>query len=234
MNRICNFLIRVLLYAIGLLILAFGVAISINSDLGVSPVSALPYVVSIVFQRNLSTCVIIVYSFYTVLQILIMGKDYKWYNLFQIAFSTMYGYFIDFAKWVVGDFVIPTYFGRLLMMVFSTIIIACGNTIYVGANLIAMPMDGLAQSFAAKKPGSSFATMKTLTGCVSVAACIIISLALEGRVIGVREGTVFTAVFIGVFISQWHKILLPLLSRMQTIGQKDQKQISETDEVKQP
>ena len=37
-------------YAAGLLFMAFGVAFSVNSGLGVSPVNSLPYVVSLVLE----------------------------------------------------------------------------------------------------------------------------------------------------------------------------------------
>ena len=34
---------RIIFYVLGLLVLAFGVAVSVNSNLGVSPVNSLPY-----------------------------------------------------------------------------------------------------------------------------------------------------------------------------------------------
>jgi len=216
MSRNTKFLLRIVQYIIGLLILAFGVTISINSDLGVSPVSALPYVVSVVWDMSLSTCVIIVFSSYIVMQIFILGKEFKWYNLFQLAFSTIYGYFTDFTKWVIGDFALPGYGGRLIMMVVSTIIISAGTTIYVGAKLVPMPMDGISLALAQKLGTDSFPKMKGITGCISVLVCVLICLIFNGgKVVGVREGTVFTAVFVGVFVSVWRKFLNPIMNKLQ-------------------
>ena len=48
---------RILFYVLGLLIMAFGVAISVNSELGVSTVNSLPYVISLITGSNLGTCV---------------------------------------------------------------------------------------------------------------------------------------------------------------------------------
>ena len=66
--------IRVILYVVGLFFMALGVALAVNSDLGVSPVTSLPYVVSLIADRALGTCVIAVYGVYIVLQILILRR----------------------------------------------------------------------------------------------------------------------------------------------------------------
>ena len=108
--------IRIVIYIIGLFFLALGVAFAVNSNLGVSPVTSLPYVVSLISGTALSTCVIVVYGSYIVLQILILRKEFRIINLTQIIFSSIFGYFTDFTKWLLGDFTLPTYAGQLVML----------------------------------------------------------------------------------------------------------------------
>ena len=43
-----RFLYRLLFYVLGLFILAMGVSVSVNSNLGISPVNSLPYEVSVI------------------------------------------------------------------------------------------------------------------------------------------------------------------------------------------
>ena len=114
-----NWIARVIVYALGLLILAFGVAFSVNSNLGVSPANSFPYVVSLILNQKMGTCVTVIFISYILLQILILRKEFQWINLTQILFSTLFGKFVDFAKMVLGDFCIPTYAGRLLMLAIS-------------------------------------------------------------------------------------------------------------------
>ena len=102
-----QFVIRILVYCLGLLLLAFGVAISVNSDLGVSPVNSLPYVISQIIHVQLGTCVTAVFCSYILLQVLILRREFQPINLLQILFSTLFGYFVDFAKWTIGDFALP-------------------------------------------------------------------------------------------------------------------------------
>ena len=53
---------RIILYIIGLFFMAMGVAFAVNSNLGVSPVTSLPYVISLIVNMELGTWVIAVYG----------------------------------------------------------------------------------------------------------------------------------------------------------------------------
>lgn len=214
MKSIKFFVFRVLTYCIGLLVLAFGVAFAINSDLGVSPVNSLPYVISLVLNVPLSICVTAVFSFYILLQIFVLRKDFKWYNIFQIVFSTIFGVFVDFAKWVVGDFTIPTYFGKLAMLAVSIVFIALGISLYLGAKLIPMPIEGLTMALADKSKKIKFQYMKTIVDSIIVATSIAISLLCLGTLKGVREGTILTAVLLGKVMGFVQKKLSPLIDKI--------------------
>ncbi|MFS8540829.1 MAG: hypothetical protein LOD89_01895, partial [Tissierellales bacterium] len=122
---------RVVFYIIGLFFIALGVAFSVNSQLGVSPVNSLPYVISVIIGKDLGTVVIVVFCFYILVQILLLRKEFQWINLTQIVFSTIFGYFVDFAKYILGDFTIPTYLGKLTMLAISILLVALGICIYV-------------------------------------------------------------------------------------------------------
>lgn len=213
MNNYRQFIYRILLYTLGLLFLAFSVAFAINSDLGISPVNSLPYAISLVSGAKLSTCVICVFGFYILLQIVLLRRDFKWYNIFQIAFSTLFGYFTDFAKWVLGDFCIPTYAGRLGMLFISIILISIGISLYVDTKLIPMPSEGLTMAFS----GSlhiKFHNMKIIQDCVTVALSVALSLLFLHKLAGVREGTVLSALLVGKCIALMQKWIRPLVDRV--------------------
>lgn len=193
-----GFVKRLLTYIIGLFILALGVAFSISSNLGVSPVSSLPYVISLITGLEMGMCVTLIYSIFVIVQILILKKEFKWINLGQIVFAGVFGYFVDFAQLILGDFVIPTYLGRLLMLAISIILVAIGVYLYMSAELLNMPMEGMVtaiQQKALKK--LAFADVKVIMDTVVVAIAIISSLVFLGQVLGVREGTVLSALLVG-------------------------------------
>lgn len=208
-----QFVIRVLIYCLGLLSLAFGVAFSVNSNLGVSPVNSLPYVISRIVNVQMGTCVTAVFCFYILLQILILGRKFNPVNLLQIVFSTIFGYFVDFAKMVLGDFTIPTYFGQLTMLAISIPLIAVGIALYMDAQLVPMPMEGLS-SCLADKFGMSFPNMKTIVDCLVVGIGLVLCFVFLGKLDGLREGTIITAVVTGKIIALIKKPLSPILKKI--------------------
>lgn len=190
---------RTTVYIAGLFSLALGVAFSVNADLGVSPVNSLPYVCSRISGTALGTCVILVFSAYILLQILTLRKDFRWINLMQLVFSTIFGYFVNLSKLLLGDFTIPSYFGSLLMAAVSIVLVALGIMLYVEAGLIPMPLEGLTIALS-DKSGIPFHNMKILVDCIVAAASTGLCLLCLGRLDGIREGTVLTALLVGKVI----------------------------------
>lgn len=203
-----NFIIRVFIYIFGLFILALGVAFSINSNLGVSPVSSLPYVISEITKVKMGICVTVIYSIFVIVQIIVLRREFKWYNLTQILFATIFGYFVSFAQLILGDFTIPTYAGRLTMLAISLVLVAIGVSLYISAGLLNMPMEGMVAAInqnIIKK--LSFADVKVIMDTTVVTIGIIASLIFFGKVVGIREGTIICALLVG-------KIMKPILKRL--------------------
>ena len=192
--RARKFVYRILFYVLGLLIMAFGVAISVNSELGVSTVNSLPYVISLITGSNLGTCVIIVFGCYIVVQILLLRKQFKWINLTQIIFSTI--------------------FGKLVMLAVSIVMIAVGVSMYVGTKLINMPMEGMTSAITELLPGKSFHQVKVVVDCIVVVAALVLSVVFLHGLYGVREGTILCALLVGSAMKPIQKVLLPVMNRI--------------------
>lgn len=208
-----QFIIRIIIYCLALLLMAFGVALSVNSDLGVSPVNSLPYVVSQILGLQMGTCVTGIFCFYILLQIIILRKEFQLYNLLQIVFSTIFGYFVDFAKMIVGDFRIPTYFGQLAMLAMSIPLIAVGVLMYMDVQLVPMPMEGLSSCLATKL-NRPFPSMKTIVDCIVVLTGIVLCFVFLGKLDGIREGTIITALVTGKVIALLKVYLTPVLQKI--------------------
>lgn len=204
---------RLTIYCLGLLILAFGIALSVNSNLGVSPVSSLPYVVSQILNMSLGTCTTIVYALYILAQMVLSGKKFQPALLLQLVFSTIFGYFVDGAKFVLGDFRLPTYFGQLTMLAGSVVLIGLSLVLYIDVQVAPMPAEGLVGCIAGKldKP---FSNMKTMFDCTSVLVGAVLSFVFLGRLVGIREGTVITAILAGKMMGIFRKFLAPHIRKI--------------------
>lgn len=201
---------RVSLYILGTFILAFGVALSINSRLGVSPVNSVPYVFGRIFGTDPGEWAIAMFVLFILIQIAIMRKKFRPFDTVQIIFAFFFGYFLNFALWLQGGFQIPTYFGQLAMLFVSIIFIALGVVLIITAKIVPLPPEALCLTIAAKI-GAKFHNVKIIVDSSLVLLAIALSLIFLGGLDAVREGTVLSAILIGKAIPIIRKALMPFL-----------------------
>ncbi|MCL2699210.1 MAG: DUF6198 family protein [Defluviitaleaceae bacterium] len=213
---------QIAVYVTGLFILAFGVVFSINSHLGISPVNALPFAVSLVSGVRMGICVTVFFLTCIALQIALLRKKFQWINLTQIAFSFLFGYFVDVAMFIKGDFSLafvaydfglPSYLGQLAMLAISLVLIATGLTLYLEAKLISLPSEGFILALIHKFPALKFHRVKIAMDCVLVSLAILTTLVFMGGIYGAREGTVIAAVFVGKLIPYTRKVITRVLDK---------------------
>ena len=149
-----------------------------------------------------------------VVQIIIKRKEYKWINLTQLIFSTIFGYFADFAKGVMHGFTIPTYFGQLLMMAISIVLVAIGVAIYMDVKLVNMPMEGMTLAISDCFPNIEFHKIKIIVDCSSVAIGVVLSFLFLHGLFGIREGTILSAILVGKILPVMKKRISPVIQKL--------------------
>ena len=77
--------------------MAFGVAFSIKASLGTSPISSVPYVVSLFAPLTVGTATIVMHCVFILLQILILRRQYHPIQLMQLPVAVLFGYLTDFG-----------------------------------------------------------------------------------------------------------------------------------------
>ena len=199
---------RVLVYVFGLFILSLGINFAVNSDLGVSPMQSVPLVLSLITGITMGTAVFIGFSFYTLVQIPILGKEFRWYQLLQIPAAFVQGAFVDLSRLFVGGLRIPTYVGQLATLVIAIFFLASGIVIHMRANLISQPPDALVAAITKKIPNGKFHLVKIAVDSVLVVLAVALSLLFLGGIYGVREGAVIAAVLIGKCIPLARRVWL--------------------------
>ncbi len=233
---------RVMFYIVGQFILAMGVAFAANSHLGVSPVNSFPFAISAVTGIRAGICVSIVFSIYVLLQMVILRKDFQTKNLLQVTYAFIFGYFVDLSKALLGTFsladVMPAgfaYFGQLLMLAISIVLIAFGLSLYLGADIVPMPMEGMTLAIVKKLNNKiTFHNLKIILDCASVLMAILVLLVGLGFSAGfatgvVREGTVVTALTVGPVMGLIAKFLKPWQQRLCFTLPEDAKEVAEVD-----
>lgn len=210
-----SFTRRLSSYVLGLFFIAMGVTFSIKSNLGISPVNSIPYVLSIVTKIDQGFLTIAVFCSFIALQVLILKKDFKPINYFQIVFSFLFGYFVAFSN-AIFTFPAPeAYVVRLILLGMSIFLIALGLLFYLTAHLVPLPAEGATLALSGRF-NIEMHRMKVLFDSSAVVIAALISYITMRQIIGIREGTVISAFVIGkalgVLIGRFQKPLFLFLN----------------------
>ena len=184
---------RICFFVVGLFIMSLGVAFSIISTLGTTPISSISYSLALITNINIGITTFIFNAALILIQFLILRSRFHKKRLLQLINCILFGYFTDLALYLVSF--VP-FDGSVLMcavfLVVSIILTALGIFISMPANIAPLPGEGCVESVAIVT-GWRFSTIKIGFD----ATMVIISLVM----CGVWYSNVFGAVYIGTVIS---------------------------------
>ncbi len=190
---------------IGLFIMSFGVALSVISDLGTTPISCIPNVLNYALPLSLGMITIIFNFLLILIQIAILKSNFQRKQWMQIVVTIIFGYFIDFALYVLSPIKPSDYISQWLLCIISCFIIAVGVYMEVSSNAIMLPGEGV--SLAVRYVTHiEFGKIKTAFDTSNVIIGAILSLALYGTFQGIGLGTIFAGIVVGYIIRFYRKI----------------------------
>lgn len=208
LNRLPVYILkRYLLLLIGLSIMAFGVAFSIKASLGTSPISSVPYVVSLFAPLTVGTATIIMHCVFIALQILILRGDYHPIQLMQLPVAVFFGYLTDFGVWAVQGINCSAYWQQWLVCLAGILLVAVGVSLEVKAGVVVLAGEGVVLAICQVLPKIKFGYMKVGFDVTLVVTACILSFVFTGRLQGVREGTVAAALLVGLIAKQIGRFL---------------------------
>lgn len=201
-----NLKVRIPMYFIGLFILTIGIAFSVKSDLGVSPVSSIPYTLTVVWGVEMGFATVLFHIGLVLIQLLLLRKRFKPKNLLQIAVGIVFGLFTSLCNYLV--MLIPSsenIFVRIIMLIISIIVVAVGIFFYVPADI--MPLAGEGTMLAISQvTGLKFSTVKIgFDITVSLISLVVCLIAVHGMG-SVGVGTIVSAVMTGVVLKILNKL----------------------------
>ena len=205
---------KVIVYLAGLFLLSSGVALSIRSGLGVSPVSSLPYVISLILEVYVGRVIAVVMILLVLTQILLLRKNFKPIDLCQVAFSVVFGYFVDFLMMLTRNLHVGFYAGALGLLAVSIFFLSLGIAVMMETGIAPLPFESMVAALAACIPGSKFHILKIVMDSLFAALALGLALYFFRNMQGVREGTVLTALLVGKMIPLSRRLALPVLKKI--------------------
>jgi len=191
-----RFLRRLPLYLLGNFVLALGVAVAVKSDLGITPVNSIAFVASRIFSVDHGLMTACVYGGYVLIQFAILRKEFHPVNFLQIAVALLFGLFVSVCNRLLSFPTPEAYWARIALMLASVVVIALGILLYLRADLLPQPAEGLLLAIQ-KKSRWKLHNVKLFFDCAVVAIAAALGLAAVRHVVGIREGTLIAMLGVG-------------------------------------
>lgn len=187
---------RYIVFLIGLFINSLGVSLITKANLGTSPISSIPYVLSLNFPFTLGQFTIVFSLVLILLQLIILRRNFKVEHLLQIPISILFGYFIDLTM-VMLFFVKPqTYISSILYLLVGCVVLGFGVYTEVLANVAMLPGESFVRAVSSTWK-TEFGTTKVGFDVSLTVIAAVLSFILAHRLDGVREGTIIAALLVG-------------------------------------
>ena len=191
---------------IGLFIMSFGVALSVKSDLGTTPISCIPNVLKYAVPLSLGTITIIFNFLLVIIQVIILKNEFQRKQWLQVILTIFFGYFIDLALYILTPLQATDYLSQWIICIISCFIIAFGVYLEVISNAIVLPGEGV--SLAVRHVTKiEFGILKTAFDSSNVIVGGILSLVLYGTFQGIGLGTIFAGIVVGYIVRFYRTII---------------------------
>jgi uncharacterized membrane protein YczE len=198
---------RFIVYAIGMFVLALGLTLNTQENLGVSPIISVPYSISQITGYNFGDLIFVVYALFVVVQIVIhlkLKKNKKiMSDLLQLPLSLIFTRLLN-----IFSTYIPTSQNLRIRFVVLALAIICtgiGAAMSLSMQIVPNPGDGIVQALA-ERFDKSVGITKNLFDCLNLSITLCISLFIAHQIVGVGIGTVVAVVGVGRVIALFHHI----------------------------
>ncbi len=193
---------KIVVFLISVIIMALGVVLSTVAVLGTSPISSVPWVISLGTGYSLGVATILFNIVLILAGVLIMRRNFKVVYLGEVIILLIFSTMCDVFKEVFSFVVIDNYLWQWVMIFIAAVVLAFGVSLEVAANVTMMPGEFFI-SFVVFKTHWDFGKLKVAFDVSMIIIAAVLSMMFFGELRGVREGTVFAALFVGIFVRRY-------------------------------
>ena len=194
---------RISLFVIGLFIMSFGVAFSIVSTLGTTPISSISYSLVLITGINIGITTFVFNAALIVIQFFILRSRFHKKRWLQLINCVVFSYFNAVALACVS--LIPfdgSVMMKALFLILSIFLIAFGIFVYMPANIAPLPGEGCVEAIAIVTDWR-FSTIKICFDASMVTIALIMCALWYTDIFGaVNVGTILSAFLVGFTLRQ--------------------------------
>lgn len=195
--RAGNIALRYLTFLVGIFVMSVGIAMTVHSKIGTTPISSIPLLMSHVTAFTLGQYTVAINVVLLIAQIIILGRRFEPIQYLQLPAAFVFGAFCDLSVWLLRDLQPPdVYPWQLLYSAVGSLVLGVGVWLQVTPRVLMLAGDGISAAVS-QVTGREFGTVKIVIDSILVTIAAVLSLILLSALFGVREGTVLSAVLVG-------------------------------------
>lgn len=188
---------KIILYIIGLNLIAMAVVLNIRYDAGVAAFSSVMYAISEIYCISLGMASIICYLVFVLIQCILSRKITMTYIL-EVPLSFAFGFLTDAYDFLIPELNFPFFFCSISFIT-TMFITAMGVFLCVKTGFVLTPTDGIVNTIS-EVFHISFSTVKNIFDISLVALSVLLCLINHTNFYGIGIGTVLSAIFLGRII----------------------------------
>ena len=197
---------RYVLFLFGLFVNSLGIALTTRANLGTSPITSVPYVLSIRFPLSLGMFTLFFSLLLIAIQLIILGKRFPKQFLLQLPVIPIFSVFIDLSMalfWFVDP---QTYPAKVCSLLLGCLVLGFGVFIEVAANVVMLPGECTVKAISTRW-NTNFGKIKVAVDVTMAATAAVLGLLLFHTLTGVREGTFISALLVGTIARLFGRLI---------------------------
>ncbi len=209
-----NLTVRVVVMLLGLICIALGIAMAKHAGIGTSPISSLPAVLTEAsvlsdIPMTMGAWTFVFNLLYFLLEIALLRSRFAPIQFLQIPLFFVLSISVDAWLAVLQWFPPAGYVQQMAFLLASIVVLGFGIRVQLASDLLMTPGDAAVQviSYVSRR---RFSSCKVAWDVTLMCLATIASLMLLGGLFQVREGTILSAVFVGMAVRAFDGALRPL------------------------
>jgi len=211
---------RYLVFTFGIILNATGIAVTTGAELGTTPISSLPYVLSLAFPLSFGTFTFVLNILMVLAQAVLLRREFRNIQYLQIAAAVVFSAIIDMVMLVMRMIPVTGYAERFGLLLLGSAMLGVGICLEVYCNVMYIPGEGLVKAIS-HRADREFGVIKIVFDVTLVSSALIASLFFMNGIAGLREGTLFSALTVGLMARFFIKNLRVIERWINAVPQED-------------
>ena len=198
---------------LGTALMTFGIDMTIHANIGTTPLSTLPCVLSVQFSQISFGMITMIWNIVLILiQVVILRKNFKASELLQIPISIFFSIMLDLNEYLLFWLNPESMVSKIIVTVIACVIIGFSIAITVISNAVINCGEAVVKAIS-ETFKLNFGYVKVALDVTYVVLGVIFSFLMFGSLKGVGIGTIILAVFAGFIVNFFTKLLTPTFDK---------------------